>query len=137
MSAVADTIFYDGDCGFCHRTVLFLLKHDPDGTAFRYAPLGGSTFEKLVPPLARAELPDSLVLWTEDERLLLRSDATAHTFRRLGGAWAWLAGAITLLPRALRDPLYDAFARIRHRLFARPDGACPIVPAELRARFDD
>ena len=42
-----------------------------------------------------------------------------------------------LVPRALRDALYDAFARVRRRLFPRPEQACPVLPEPLRARFVD
>ena len=37
-----ETIFYDGGCGLCHRFVRFVIKRDPDGTLFRYAPLEGA-----------------------------------------------------------------------------------------------
>jgi predicted DCC family thiol-disulfide oxidoreductase YuxK len=30
---------------------------------------------------------------------------------------------------------YDFIARIRYRLFARPDDVCPILPKHLRDRF--
>jgi hypothetical protein len=36
----------------------------------------------------------------------------------------------------LLDTGYDGIARIRHRIFAKPPDACPILPAPLRDRFD-
>jgi predicted DCC family thiol-disulfide oxidoreductase YuxK len=36
----------------------------------------------------------------------------------------------------VRDMIYDFIARVRYRLFGRRDQLCPIVPPELRARFD-
>jgi predicted DCC family thiol-disulfide oxidoreductase YuxK len=47
-----------------------------------------------------------------------------------------LAGVLSVVPRGLRDFVYDFIARIRYRVFGRRDDLCPIVPAELRARFD-
>jgi predicted DCC family thiol-disulfide oxidoreductase YuxK len=32
--------------------------------------------------------------------------------------------------------MYDWVARIRYRLFARPADVCPVMPPELRRRFD-
>ena len=131
-----DHVFYDGECGFCQGSVRFLAGRDRRG-AFRFAPLFGPTFERLVPEGARAGLPDSLVLTTEDGRLLLRSDAVLHTLRRLGGAWRVLAALLALLPRRLRDTAYDAFAKRRKRWFpSAPAAACPIPSPELRARLD-
>jgi predicted DCC family thiol-disulfide oxidoreductase YuxK len=132
----AETVFYAGDCGLCHRTVRFILSVDEEGCAFRFAPLGGDTFRARVPEEVRAELPDSLVLLTEDGRLLVRSEATLHILRRLGGPWRVLGALLRVLPRWLRDGAYDAVARIRQRLFARPEASCPHVSSKLRARFD-
>ena len=130
-----EVLFYDGGCGLCHRAVRFVLWADPEGRAFRFAPLGGATFEAEVPAAERAQLPDSLVLRTAEGALLTRSAGVLHLLRRLGGVWRGLALLFGLVPRPLRDAAYDFVARIRLRLFARPDDACPVVPPPLRGRF--
>src|SRR5262249_20173935 len=38
-SAATETIFYDGGCGLCHRTVRFVLSEDASGCTFNFAPL--------------------------------------------------------------------------------------------------
>ena len=131
-----ETLFYDGHCGLCHRSVQFLLRRDPAGRAFRFAPLQGSTFQAAVPSEARAALPDSMVLHTLDGRLLLKSDAWLHILRRLGGAWRVLAAICSVVPRPIRDWYYDLVAATRRRIFGRPKELCPVVPPELRERFD-
>ena len=130
-----DHVFYDGDCGFCHRSVHFLATHDARG-AFRFAPLGGPTFQRLVPEAARVGLPDSLVMHTEAGRVLVQGAAALHCLRRLGGGFRILAWLGALLPVALLDAGYAAFARRRQRWFARPQHACPVPPGSLRARLD-
>jgi predicted DCC family thiol-disulfide oxidoreductase YuxK len=75
------------------------------------------------------------VLVTGDGRLLTRSTAVRHLLERLGGIWRALATALTPVPPALQDAAYDGIASVRHRLFARPKDACPILPPHLRARF--
>ena len=129
-------MFYDGHCGLCHRTVRFVLKHDHSGTAFRFAPLQGPTFEARVRADRRAALPDSIVVQTEQGGLLVRSNAFIHILRRLGGGWKELAAAMAVIPRPMRDAVYDFIARIRYRIFGRPQEWCPVTPPELRARFD-
>ncbi len=131
-----DIIFYDGGCGLCHWSVKFAVRRDPGGRAFRFAPLGGATFLERVPADRRAGLPDSIVLLTGEGALLARSAAVLRMLRRLGGVWA-VAGVIaSLVPRVLRDAAYDFIARVRYKLFRRPQNACPLLPPELRARFD-
>jgi predicted DCC family thiol-disulfide oxidoreductase YuxK len=131
-----EILFYDGHCSLCHRSVKFALKHDRSGNAFRFAPLQGPTFQARVPADRRAGLPDSIVVLTQSGELLVRSNAFLHILRRMGGGWRILAGVLAVVPRPLRDLIYDFVARIRYRVFGKRDELCPIVPPELRARFD-
>jgi predicted DCC family thiol-disulfide oxidoreductase YuxK len=81
-------------------------------------------------------MPDSMVVETQDASLLVRSDACIHILRRLGGGWRIIATLGAVIPRPLRDGFYNFAARIRYRVFGRSDNMCPIVPPELRERFD-
>jgi len=129
-------LFYDGHCGLCHGAVKFVVKRDRAGHAFRFAPLQGPTFEARVPAERRGGLPDSIIVLTNEGALLARSDAALHILRRLGGGWKVLAGAFAVIPRALRDAAYNFIARIRYSIFGKRDDLCPIMPPDLRARFD-
>jgi predicted DCC family thiol-disulfide oxidoreductase YuxK len=131
-----DMMFYDGHCGLCHGAVRFVLAEDPAGTAFRFASLQGEAFARMVTAEKRAGLPDSIVVVTADGRLLVRSDAFLHILRRLGGGWKLLGAIIAVIPRGLRDMVYDSIARIRFSIFGRRDDVCPVMAPELRSRFD-
>jgi predicted DCC family thiol-disulfide oxidoreductase YuxK len=131
-----ERVFYDGACGLCHRAVRFALAEDPDGNAFRFAPLGGEAFEAEVPAEAKSTLPDSIVLLTVDGDLLVRSRAIFRMMERLGGLFRVLAFLFGLFPSVLLDLAYDGVAKVRHRLFQRPKDVCPIIPKALRPRFD-
>ena len=132
----SEYVFYDGHCGLCHRAVKFILKHDRSGSAFRFAPLQGETIQSRVPADRLASLPDSFVVLTRDGTLLMRSNASLYILQSLGGGWKTLAKVLGVVPRGLRDLAYDFVARIRYRVFGRRDDLCPIVPPDLRARFD-
>ncbi|MBI3249023.1 MAG: DUF393 domain-containing protein [Deltaproteobacteria bacterium] len=132
-----DTIFYDGQCGFCHRAVRFLLARDRGGERFRFAALDSQAFRAAFSEQERQEFPDSLIVLTDDGAVLTRSTATAHLLRRLGGGWRVLGTLLSLTPLRARDALYDSIARMRHHLFASPAEACPLLPPELRSRFLD
>ena len=132
----AEMIFYDGRCGLCHRAVRFILAEDCRGEAFRFAPLGGEVFHAAAPEGRRAALPDSLVVLTVEGEFLSRSAAMIYVMRRLGGMWRMVSLIGQLIPIAWRDGVYDAVARIRYRLFRKPESACPLLPGHLRSRFD-
>jgi predicted DCC family thiol-disulfide oxidoreductase YuxK len=128
-------IFYDGECGLCHRTVRMILAEDASGEGFVFAPLGSPAFEAQVTPEQRASLPDSIALLNADGHLLIRTRAVIAILDGLGGLWRALAFALRLLPRPIADAGYDFIARIRKSVFAKPDGVCPMLPPHLGERF--
>ena len=131
-----ETLFYDGHCALCHGTVKFVIKRDRTGTAFRFAPLEGETFQASVPAAQRTGLPDSVVILAADGSLLARSDAVVRILKRLGGGWKVVGSLLAAVPRGLRDAVYDLIARVRYRVFGKREDLCPIVPPEMRKRFD-
>jgi len=135
VPAEPEALFYDGYCGLCHRSVKRVLRADRDGVLFYFAPLQGRTIERVLTPSQRAALPDSIVVRTFDGRVLVKSAAVLHVLTRLGG-WYRLIGLLaSVVPRAVRDLVYDGGAKVRHKVFAKPNEACPMLPAELRQRF--
>ena len=123
------TLFYDGHCGLCHRSVRFLLAEDRDGSAFRYAPLHSDAFAAGVPEA------DTIVLQLPSGARATRAAAFVEIGARLGGFWRVGAAALAWLPARLADRAYDFVAARRTRVFGRTEDACPRVPPELAARF--
>ncbi|MEM1356192.1 MAG: DCC1-like thiol-disulfide oxidoreductase family protein [Planctomycetota bacterium] len=130
-----EPLFYDGMCGLCHRWVKIVLRADPDGQLFYFSPLQGETITRVLSTEQRAALPDSVVVYSSDDELLTKSAAVMHILRRLGGWYKLGYFAMAAFPRPLRDFGYDCVARVRHKLFKKPDNACPMTPPEQRDRF--
>lgn len=129
-------VFYDGTCGLCHRFVRLLLAEDVDGRAIRFAPLDSAAARSVFDEAERAGLPDSVVVQTAEGTTLVRSSGTLYVLARLGGLWRLIGALLGLAPRPVLDFAYDLVASVRHRIFARAQTACPIVPRHLAARFD-
>ncbi len=125
-------VLFDGVCNLCNRSVNFIIDHDPAGY-FLFAALQA---EAAAPLLARydlsADYQESIVL-VEGGRCYRRSDAALRIARRLPGAWRLLY-ALVVLPRPLRDVLYDWIAANRYRWFGERE-TCRVPTPELRARF--
>jgi predicted DCC family thiol-disulfide oxidoreductase YuxK len=125
-------LLFDGVCNLCNGMVQWVIAHDPNGR-FRFASLQSEAGRAL---LAQHGLPlgamDTVVLVDGDAHWT-KSDAALETARRIGGAWS-LAAAVKLVPRALRDTLYDWVARNRYARFGKSD-ECWVPTPELRARF--
>ena len=132
-------LLYDGVCGFCNKSVQTVLASDRRGT-MRFAALQSEYARGVVgrhPSLAGI---DSAV-YVEPagggraERVHVRSEAALRVAAYLGGPWKIFLFA-RLVPRPLRDRLYDLFARQRYRLFGKRD-TCMLPPPEARKRFLD
>jgi predicted DCC family thiol-disulfide oxidoreductase YuxK len=128
-------VFFDGDCGFCHRWVQLVVKHDQDGRAFRFAPRKGETFRSLVAAERGQALPPSILVLTTEGQILTRSSAVLHILDRLGGGWRVMAFVGRMVPAGIRDVAYRFIAHVRHGLLPAPDSTCPVVAPELRTRF--
>ncbi len=114
-----------------------MLRHERRDATLRFATLEGPLGDQA--RRARPELAglDS-VIWLEPARgrVLVRSEAALAVLAYLGGPWRALAALGRLVPRRLRDAVYDLIARNRHRIAGRVD-ACPLPTPEQRGRFLD
>lgn len=128
-----DTVFYDGTCGLCHRSVRLVLAEDASGTAFNFSPLGGERFIAEMGDMK--ELPDSVLVRTAEGKVLERSDAVVRILGRLGGWWRVFGAMYGVIPARVRNAMYDFVARVRYRIFGRAKDACPLLPPDLRTRF--
>jgi predicted DCC family thiol-disulfide oxidoreductase YuxK len=132
LDGVADgLILFDGVCVLCSWWVRFVIERD-QAAVFRFAPLqsryGAGLAARLGISVANPET-NAVVIGA---RAYFKSDAAIAVVSRLPG-WSWTAG-LALVPRPIRDWLYDRIARSRYRLFGRTD-SCLIPTPEIAGRF--
>lgn len=127
-------LLYDGGCGFCTRSVLFVFARDPAGR-FRFASLQSAFGRRLLGEHGVPLDVDTVVL-VDGGRAYVRSTAALRVGRGLRWPWSWLAALGFVVPRPLRDAAYRGFAKRRHRLFGREDH-CANPSPELRSRMLD
>jgi predicted DCC family thiol-disulfide oxidoreductase YuxK len=125
-------LVYDGTCGFCTRSVRFILARDRRGT-LRFA-TRDSAFGRQVRQRHAALAEVESLLWLEfvngEERVRWYSDAVLASARYLGGVYGVLGWLGALVPRVVRDPVYRLIAAVRQRLVK--GGACALPsPSEL------
>jgi len=129
-----ELILFDGVCNLCNHAVQFVARRDPRAR-FGFASLQSQAAERrLASAGVTGQLPDSIVLLAGD-RLYTRSGAALRIARGLRFPWPILS-AFLLVPRPLRDWVYDLVARNRYRWFGKRD-VCMVPTPELRARFLD
>ena len=127
-------ILFDGVCNLCNGFVQFVIERDPEAR-FQFCALQSDAARRLVAGLRiPGALPDSIVL-VEDGRLFVKSTAALRVARGLRAPWP-LVYCFVVVPRALRDLVYDLVARRRYGWFGRRD-TCMVPAPELRSRFID
>jgi predicted DCC family thiol-disulfide oxidoreductase YuxK len=115
----------------------WLLDHDRKGRLL-FAPLQGETARAVAARHSRAEDSLSTVVYVRDfgapsERVYLRSDAALAILGDIGGPYRVLS-ALRVVPRSLRDLLYDWVAARRYRWFGKLD-ACRLPDKGTTERF--
>jgi len=125
-------VLFDGVCNLCNESVLFVIDRDPRGR-FAFAPLQSEYAASLLREHGYSADALASVVLVENGRVYDRSSAALRIARDLSGFWPALS-VLTMVPKPLRDFLYDWLARRRYRWFGRTD-ACRVPTPELRARF--
>lgn len=125
-------LLFDGVCNLCNGTVQWVIEHDP-GAKFRFASLQSETGQQLlqVHHLPTGEL--NTVVLVDGGKAYTRSDVPLRIVGKLGGLWPILQ-AFYIVPKPLRNAVYDWLARNRYRWFGKKE-ACWLPTPELKARF--
>lgn len=125
-------IIFDGDCVLCSRTMRLILRLDRDAL-FRLTPAQGPIGQGLYRHLNLPTDSFETYLLVADGQIYQRSTAVAQIAQRL--PWPWkMVSAMRIIPRPIRDALYNLIARHRYRIFGRRE-ACGIADAKLQQRM--
>lgn len=125
-------VLFDGVCRLCNGWSRFIIRHDRAGRlklCSMQSPAGQAILTNHGLPTERF---DTLV-YLEGPRAHVKSEAVLRVLGELPFPWRLLR-VLALLPRPLRDWVYDRIARHRYRLFGRYD-SCPPPRPEDRERF--
>lgn len=126
-------VLFDGHCNLCTGAVKFILPRDPKGY-FRFASLQDTKVNQLFAErnLVRPE-SDSIML-LEGERVYERSTAALRIARKLHRAWPLLY-VLIIIPRFIRDPIYNWIARNRYSWWGKREN-CLVMVEGWEERFD-
>ncbi|MBC9933392.1 thiol-disulfide oxidoreductase DCC family protein [Chitinophaga qingshengii] len=127
-----DIILFDGVCNFCNAGINFVIRHDRQ-QRFRFAPLQSAAATTLgaAHQIDTGELNSFILI--QNGKAYTKSTAALRVARQLPFPWKLLYAGI-ILPRFIRDSIYNLIARNRYRWFGKKD-ACMIPTPEIRSRF--
>ena len=125
-----DVILFDGVCVFCSRWVRFIVASDR-AARFRFTPIQSAYGARLAEALGiDPAYPDTNAL-VHGGVAYFKSDGALTVLSQLPG-WGWVR-LLFVVPRPLRDAVYNVVAKNRYRIFGKHD-SCIVPDGELRAR---
>ncbi len=127
-------ILFDGICNLCNNAVQFVIRHDRKHQ-FRFASLQSDTGRAFQQQFnIHPGEPDSVILIYLD-KMYIKSRAALMIIKMLGGPLALTYGFI-LVPRLIRDGIYNWIAKNRYKWFGKKD-SCMIPDKDLSYLFLD
>ncbi|WP_425636020.1 thiol-disulfide oxidoreductase DCC family protein [Algoriphagus yeomjeoni] len=125
-------IFFDGVCNLCNTSIDFVIQRDKKDHFLVGALQEDFSRQILSKFEVREDYLDSIVL-VEKGEIYYKSTAALKIARNLSGLWPALY-AFILLPKFVRDPIYDWIGANRYRWFGKKN-TCRLASPEEKAKF--
>lgn len=125
-------LLFDGECGFCNKTIQFFLRHEKKKKAMHFAPLESELGNALRDYFEIDPKIDSIIL-IKEHSAYIKSCAALRLAPFMKGIWQ-LGIAFVIIPPFLRNMVYDFIARRRKKIFGRVE-SCALLKAEDKKRF--
>ncbi|MCK6617701.1 MAG: thiol-disulfide oxidoreductase DCC family protein [Cyclobacteriaceae bacterium] len=127
-------VLFDGVCNLCSGAVQFIVRRDPTGI-YKFASLQSEISKQLLANRGIEFSNLSTLLLLRGDKVFIKSDAALEIARNLTGLWP-LCYAFKIIPRFIRNPVYDWVARNRYRWFGKRE-TCWLPADNWKDRFLD
>jgi predicted DCC family thiol-disulfide oxidoreductase YuxK len=125
-------IIFDGYRALCSGWARFVLRHDPHGR-YRLLPAQSELGHALYVHYGLDPEDYETNILIENGLAWFKSEGSIRMAEGLGFPWS-LVAAFRVLPRPVRDALYEFIARNRLKFFGKRD-TCYVAPPDYRDRF--
>jgi predicted DCC family thiol-disulfide oxidoreductase YuxK len=129
---VRDVVIFDGICNLCSHSVQFVLRHEAKPEIL-FASLQSAPGVQLLREFNFNPDEAKTFVLISGGVAYVKSAAAIRVARQFRGAWKLLS-AVWVIPRPVRDYLYDVVARNRYRWFGQLE-ACMVPTPEIANRF--
>lgn len=123
-------VLYDGDCGFCNRSVAFILKHERTHEIV-FAPIQSAFTQQLFEKNNWPKPDLSTFYFIHGNEKFERASAAFEVLKDLKNPYRLLR-VFRFIPRGISNWCYDQIAKRRQRIAA---GFCVMPTPEQRIRF--
>jgi len=132
LSSDKGIVLFDGFCNLCSWSVQFILKRDPKDY-FKFAALQSEVGKQLLMQLEFAQNLNNSVILIEKDKVYSKSEAALKITRKLRGLWP-IFYIFILIPKPVRDYIYNMIARNRFNWFGKKD-SCYVPEKDYSEKF--
>jgi len=126
-------ILFDGICNLCNGSVIFILRHEKDWI-FQFTSIHSEVGQELLKWCGLPSGYNQAVVYIENGKIYLGSTAALKIGQNLIFPWSLLSSLGFVIPKFIRDWVYNQIAQHRYQWFGKKD-ICMVPTESLRARF--
>lgn len=126
-------LLFDGECGFCNKSVQFFIKHEKNKQV-NFVPLQSMAAKALQEYFEISDKIDSII-FIRNHEVFVKSCAALRLTKYMKGVYP-LMQFFLIVPPFIRNLIYDAIAKRRMKWFGRVEN-CALLEKEDKERFID
>ena len=126
-------ILFDGVCNLCNGSVVFILQQEKE-PVFQFASIQSIAGQKLLVWCGLPKNYSQAIVLIDRGNIYLGSTAALKIGQQLRFPWSLLSYTGFMVPRFIRDWVYNQIAIHRYQWFGKRN-VCMIPTKRLKARF--
>ncbi len=126
-------ILFDGVCNLCNGSVIFILQREKN-PVFQFASIQSKAGQELLEWCGLPRDYSQAIVLIDRGKIYLGSTAALKIGLTLKFPWSILSYAGLIVPKLIRDWVYNQIAVNRYQWFGKRD-VCMIPTENLKARF--
>lgn len=128
-------ILFDGVCNLCNESVKFIIKKDKKAH-FKFTSLQSEMGQTLIKSCQNDldSTKQQSVILIKNNKAYTHSTAALLIAKHLSFPWNLLYAGI-LIPKFIRDGIYNIIAKNRYKWFGKVSDACLLPNKEFNSRF--
>ena len=126
-------VLFDGLCNLCNGSVIFILQREKE-PVFQFASIQSEAGQELLRWCGLPRDYSQAVVLIDDRKVFLGSTAALKIGQTLRPPWSFLSSLGLLVPRFIRDWVYQQIAQNRYQWFGK-QVICMVPTETMKARF--
>ena len=126
-------ILFDGVCNLCNGSVIFILQREKN-PVFQFASIQSEAGKELLEWCGLPGDYSQAIVLIDGGKIYFGSTAALKIGKTLKFPWSFLSYVGFIVPKSIRDWVYNQIAINRYQWFGKRD-VCMIPTENLKARF--